>query len=215
MPSSASPQRVVVVGSSFAGLTAALELRKHLHARHEVVVLDPRELFTFIPSLIWLPFGIRAPEDITFPLAPLYERKGIRYINEAAVRIDTEAHVVTTTSGEALPYDRLLIATGPRLAFEKVPGLGPEAGYTQSVCNLDHALLAQDAWEHFLENPGPSWSEPPRAAPASARRTSSCSTSTTGSRRRVWPTWPRSRSCQPSRTSATSASAVSGTPPRA
>jgi len=155
MPSSASPQRVVVVGSSFAGLTAALELRKHLHARHEVVVLDPRESFTFIPSLIWLPFGLRTPDDITFPLAPLYERKGIRYINEAAASIDTDAHVVTTTSGEALPYDRVLIATGPRLAFEKVPGLGPEAGYTQSVCNLDHALLAQDAWERFLEHPGP------------------------------------------------------------
>jgi sulfide:quinone oxidoreductase len=155
MSSSTSPQRVVVVGSSFAGLTAALELRKHLHARHEVVVLDPRESFTFIPSLIWLPFGLRTPDDITFPLAPLYERKGIRYINEAAARIDTDAHVVTTTSGEALPYDRLLIATGPRLAFEKVRGLGPEDGYTQSVCNLDHALLAQDAWERFLENPGP------------------------------------------------------------
>jgi NADH dehydrogenase FAD-containing subunit len=60
MSSSTSPQRVVVVGSSFAGLTAALELRKHLHARHEVVVLDPRESFTFIPSLIWLPFGPHA-----------------------------------------------------------------------------------------------------------------------------------------------------------
>ncbi|HEX2412876.1 MAG TPA: FAD/NAD(P)-binding oxidoreductase [Solirubrobacteraceae bacterium] len=155
MSSSTSPQRVVVVGSSFAGLTAALELRKHLHARHEVVVLDPRESFTFIPSLIWLPFGLRTPDDITFPLAPLYERKRIRYINEAAARIDTDALVVTTTAGEALPYDRLLIATGPRLAFEKVRGLGPEAGYTQSVCNLDHALLAQDAWERFLENPGP------------------------------------------------------------
>ena len=148
-------QRVVVLGSSFAGLTAALELRKHLDERHEVVVLDPRDHFTFIPSLIWLPFGLRQPDDITFPLAPLYESKGIRYINEAAARIDTEAHVITTTSGDELPYDRLLIATGPRLAFEKIPGLGPEHGHTQSVCNLDHALLAEEAWESFLENPGP------------------------------------------------------------
>jgi sulfide:quinone oxidoreductase len=148
-------QRVVVVGSSFAGLTAALELRKHLHERHEVVVLDPRDHFTFIPSLIWLPFGLREPDEITFPLAPLYESKGIRFVNEAAARIDTDAHVVTTSAGDALPYDRLLLATGPRLAFEKVPGLGPEHGYTQSVCNLDHALLAGEAWERFLENPGP------------------------------------------------------------
>ena len=151
----ATPQRVVVVGSSFAGLTAALELRKRLDERHEIVVLDPREDFTFIPSLIWLPFGTRTAGDVTFPLAPLYERKGIRFVNEAAASIDPEAHVVTTAGGEALAYDRLLIATGPRLAFEKVPGLGPEQGHTQSVCNLDHALLAKDAWERFLENPGP------------------------------------------------------------
>lgn len=148
-------QRVVVVGSSFAGLTAALQLRKELHERHEVVVLDPRDHFTFIPSLIWLPFGLRKPDDITFPLRPLYEDKGIRFVNEAAARIDTEGRVVTTASGEAIAYDRLLVATGPRLAFEKIAGLGPEGGHTQSVCNLDHALLAGQAWEAFLENPGP------------------------------------------------------------
>jgi sulfide:quinone oxidoreductase len=148
-------QRTVVLGSSFAGLTAALELRRELHERHEIVVVDPRDHFTFIPSLIWLPFGLRKPEDITFEVAPLYESKGIAFVNDAAAQIDTDAHVVTTESGEELPYDHLLIATGPRLAFEKISGLGPEDGYTQSVCNLDHALLAEEAWEQFLENPGP------------------------------------------------------------
>jgi sulfide:quinone oxidoreductase len=155
-PSSAGgASRVVVLGSSFAGMTAALELRKHLDERHEIVVLDPRERFTFIPSLIWLPFGLRDPDDITFALEPLYDRKGIRFVNEAAAHVDAGGHVVTTASGNAIEYDKLLVATGPRLAFEKVPGLGPESGHTQSVCNLDHALLARDAWEAFLENPGP------------------------------------------------------------
>ena len=85
--------------------------------------------------------------------------------------------------GEEIEYDRLLIATGPRLAFEKIPGLGPDGGHTQSVCNLDHALLAGEAWEALLESPGPSWSEPHRAARASVPPTSSSSTSSTGSRR--------------------------------
>lgn len=148
-------KRVVVVGSSFAGMTAALDLRKRLDPAHEVVVLDPREVFTFIPSLIWLPFGLREPEDISFPLAPMYEKKGIRFVNEAAAAIDVEDRVVTTSSGDSISYDRLMLATGPRLAFEKVPGLGPEGGFTQSVCNMDHALSTRGAWERFLENPGP------------------------------------------------------------
>ncbi len=154
MPSS-DRKRVVVVGSSFAGLTAALELKRVVGDRHEIVVLDPRSEFTFIPSLIWVPFRGRDPQDVTFTLAPIYARKGIRFINEAAEKIDLPAHTVTTASGEELAYDRLFIGTGPRLAFEKVPGLGPHGGHTQSVCNLEHALLARDAWDRFLETPGP------------------------------------------------------------
>lgn len=153
MPSAGT--RVVVIGSSFAGLTAALEVRRKLGPSTEVVVLDPRDHFTFIPSLIWLPFGGRQAEDITFDLDTVYRKKGVRFINEAAGNIDTDARTVTTMSGTELHYDRLVMATGPRLAFDKVPGLGPEHGYTQSVCNLDHALLARDAWDEFLKNPGP------------------------------------------------------------
>ncbi|MGZ8438766.1 MAG: NAD(P)/FAD-dependent oxidoreductase [Candidatus Limnocylindrales bacterium] len=153
--SASSSKRAVVVGSSFAGMTAALELRKRLAARHEVVVLDPHADFTFIPSLIWLPFGMREPEDVTFPLAPMYAKQGIRFINEAATGFDLDAHTVVTSSGHELTYDRLMLATGPRLAFEKVPGLGPVDGHTQSVCNLEHALLTRGAWKRFLENPGP------------------------------------------------------------
>ena len=153
--SASSSKRVIVVGSSFAGLTAALELRKRLDPRHEVVVLDPRADFTFIPSLIWLPFGLREAKDVTFPLAPMYAKQGIRFINEAATGFDLDARTVTTSSGQELPYDRLMLGTGPRLAFEKVQGLGPLGGYTQSVCNLEHAEMTRDAWARFLENPGP------------------------------------------------------------
>jgi 2-polyprenyl-6-methoxyphenol hydroxylase-like FAD-dependent oxidoreductase len=57
MSTTTESKRVVIVGSSFAGLTAAFELRKRTRGRHPVVVLDPRPDFTFIPSLIWVPFG--------------------------------------------------------------------------------------------------------------------------------------------------------------
>jgi sulfide:quinone oxidoreductase len=148
-------KRIVILGSSFAGLTAALETRRLVGDRHEIVVLDPRPDFTFIPSLIWLPFGLRDADDVTFALAPLYAKKGIRFVNQAATQIDLSGHAVTTDSGETIAYDRLFIGTGPRLAFEKVPGLGPHDGHTQSVCNLDHALMAREAWQRFLRDPGP------------------------------------------------------------
>jgi sulfide:quinone oxidoreductase len=146
--------RVVVIGSSFAGLTAALEVRRRLGDDVRVTVLDPRASFTFIPSLIWVPFGARTAEDVTFPLEPLYARKGITFVNEAAQGIDLERGIVHGATGDH-PYDRLVVATGPRLAFERIPGLGPVAGHTQSVCTLEHALLAGEAWDRFLADPGP------------------------------------------------------------
>ena len=145
----------MVVGSSFAGLTAAFELRKHLDPVHEVVVIEPRDHFTFIPSLIWVPFGMRDPEDVTFDLEPVYSKKGIGFINEWATGFDLDGRKVMTSGGQEVSYDSLLVATGPRLAFEKIDGLGPEGGFTQSVCNLEHAMITRDAWEEFLEKPGP------------------------------------------------------------
>lgn len=148
-------RRAVIIGSSFAGLTAALRARSELDPIHEVLVLDPRADFTFIPSLIWVPFGGRQPEDITFPLGPMYARKGIRFINQAATAIDVDRRVVTTADGTEISYDALLVATGPRLAFDRVDGLGPDEGHTQSVCRLDHAMGTRAAWDHFLRDPGP------------------------------------------------------------
>lgn len=151
------PRRgVVVVGSSFAGLTGAMELRRHLGPGTPITVVDRRDHFTFIPSLIWVPFGLREPEQITFPLAPLYARHGIDFVHGEAVGFDLEARAVEMEGAAAIGYERLLIATGPRLAFDAIEGLGPEgAGRTLSVCNLDHALDARAAWQRFVENPGP------------------------------------------------------------
>ena len=51
MANNGSRQQVVVAGSSFAGLTAALELRKHLDHHHRIVVLDRRADFTIMVAL--------------------------------------------------------------------------------------------------------------------------------------------------------------------
>jgi sulfide:quinone oxidoreductase len=47
-----------------------------------------------------------------------------------------------------------VIGTGPKLAFEEVPGLGPK-GFTQSVCTHGHALQAWEKYQQFVQAPGP------------------------------------------------------------
>ena len=53
-----------------------------------------------------------------------------------------------------MPYDYLVIATGPDLAFEEIEGLGPK-GFTQSICHVDHAEKAKAQFERFVNNPVP------------------------------------------------------------
>lgn len=67
-------KKIVVIGSNFAGLTAAVKLKNDLGDEHEIIVLSKEEKFLFLPSLIWLPFGLRSAEDITFPLEPIYQK---------------------------------------------------------------------------------------------------------------------------------------------
>ena len=49
---SGTTPRVVIVGGSFAGLTAAYELKRRLGSRVRVTVVDKGDRFVFIPSLI-------------------------------------------------------------------------------------------------------------------------------------------------------------------
>lgn len=146
--------KIIVVGGSFAGLTAAFELRKKLGREHEVLVISNNPQFVFIPSMPWVVLGTRTARDVTFDLEPVLRRKGIQFLNESLLEVKMEQNQVRTTT-RVLDYDYLVLATGPALDFEAVAGIGPHGGYTQSVCSLGHSLKAKDAFEKFLQNPGP------------------------------------------------------------
>jgi sulfide:quinone oxidoreductase len=146
-------KRVVVVGSSFAGLTAAVELKKKLKNKADVVVVSKTDSFVFMPSLIWVPFGLRNREDVSFPVRPVFEKFGIDFRKETVTGLELEKNTVVTDQGE-LSYDYLVLATGPKLNYAAVKGLGPDA-HTQSIFSPDAAEQAAVAWKKFLENPGP------------------------------------------------------------
>ena len=60
--------------------------------------------------------------------------------------MDADAPKVITETKE-LYYDYLVIATGPYLAFEQVPGLGPDKGHTECIFTLDQAERAKKGAE--------------------------------------------------------------------
>jgi len=118
-----------------------------------VTVISNVDYFHFVPSNPWVAVGKRIRKEISFPLAPVLKKRGIEFLHAPAERIDLEQNRVQTRLGP-ISYDYLIIATGPKLNFSAVPGLGPSC-HTQSVCSVDHAEQAWGAYQSFLKDPGP------------------------------------------------------------
>jgi sulfide:quinone oxidoreductase len=132
----------------------AYEMKKELRKTDRVTVVNNGPNFHFVPSNPWVAVGWRGRKDIEFPAAPYLERKGIGFDPRGAKRVHAERSQLELSDGALLDYDFLVIATGPKLAFEEIEGLGP-GGHTQSICHVDHAQKAAAAWNAFVANPGP------------------------------------------------------------
>jgi sulfide:quinone oxidoreductase len=153
--------RVVVPGAGIAGHTAAAFARSWLGRGHTVTVVSPKPDYSWVPSNIWVGVGLMKPVQVTFPLAPVYERAGIEFVQASAREIHLEGDrdaattyvIAESADGVArkVPYDFLVNATGPALRFDKTEGLGPEGGHSLSVCIPQHAAQAAAALAEEVE----------------------------------------------------------------
>ncbi|WP_458701155.1 NAD(P)/FAD-dependent oxidoreductase [Sulfurospirillum sp. 1307] len=157
--------KVVILGAGVSGHTTASFLKTWLGKKHEVVVVTPNSKWNWIPSNIWVGVGGMTKEDVVFELAPVYEKIGVDFRQARAVSINPEGSsesdkpfvtVEYTGQGkvgqkENITYDYLVNATGPKLNFGATEGLGPDNGYTVSVCTADHAVHANNELDKIIE----------------------------------------------------------------
>ena len=155
--------RTVILGAGVAGHTAALHLRRMVGKEHDVVVVAPNSKWNWIPSNIWVGVGQMTVKQVTFPLAPIYQRKGVEFHQALAIELHGEGstelprpHVTVRYTDPAregevanLEYDYLINATGPKLNFGATPGLGPD-GNTWSVCTAGHAVETAKAFDDVV-----------------------------------------------------------------
>jgi sulfide:quinone oxidoreductase len=145
---------VVVIGAGLGGMPMAYEMKALLRKSDSVTVVGNGPNFHFVPSNPWLAVRWRKRSDIEFPAAPFLDKKGIAFDPRGAKRVHPQKNQVELGDGTMLAYDYLILATGPKLAFDEVEGLGPN-GHTQSVCHVDHAEAAAKKWDEFVQAPGP------------------------------------------------------------
>lgn len=145
---------IVILGAGTGGMPAAYEMKDAVGNDHEVTVINEKEDFQFVPSNPWVAVGWRERNDITVPINKYLSKKNINFIAARVDKIDATNNKLELNNNETVDYDYLIIATGPKLAFEEVEGSGPE-GFTESVCVTDHAEKAWEKYQKLLDKPGP------------------------------------------------------------
>ena len=145
---------IIIIGAGIGGLPMAFEMREIARPEDRVTVLANTKTFHFVPSNPWVAVNWRKREEVELEIAPLLANRKIDFDSTGVKRVHPGENRLELADGRSLDYDFLIIATGPKLAFDEIEGLGPQ-GHTQSICHIDHALSANDEWAKFVADPGP------------------------------------------------------------
>ena len=107
--------RVVILGCGFGGLFAARALRK---APVDITVVDRTNHHLFQPLLYQVATAGLAAPAVAEPIRRILAgQKNTTVLYGEAQRVDLAARKVILENGEALAYDRLILATGARDSY--------------------------------------------------------------------------------------------------
>jgi demethylphylloquinone reductase len=124
------PARICILGGGFGGLYTALRLSQlpwSNSEKPEIVLIDQRDRFLFVPLL----YELVTKELQTWEIAPPYEEilanTGVRFIQAAVAGISLSEKRVQLQTGVELAYDRLVLAMGGETPLHHVSGAAEHA----------------------------------------------------------------------------------------
>ena len=136
--------RITVIGAGFGALTAIRKLRAG-DTNVEIDVVAPKPEFVYFPGTIWVPTGLRKPEDLVVPLHNFFRRMNVTYHKAEATGL-RDAGRTLETSGSDISNDGLIIASGGRF-IRKLPGIEHSitpCGGTAATVEIRDRLAAMD-----------------------------------------------------------------------
>lgn len=111
---------ITILGTGFAALTAIKNVRKQA-PNATITVIAPKDEMIYLPSLIWIPSGLRKGDDLRINLQNFFNRQRVQYIQGTVQNVTNGGRTVITDQGE-YHNDGLIIATGGRF-IKKLPGI--------------------------------------------------------------------------------------------
>ena len=136
--------QILVVGGGAAGITAAAQLRR-ARPELEIAILEPASEHWYQPGWTLVGGGVFSLEETGRPERDVIP-SGVTWIQEAAASFDPEHNQVSTSGGQTLSYDVLIVATGLTLAWDRIKGLSEALG-KGGVCSNYSKDFAPYTWE--------------------------------------------------------------------
>jgi sulfide:quinone oxidoreductase len=137
--------KIVVLGGGFAGVEAAIKLRKY---GYEVTLISERDYMFIYPVSIWIPVGKRSFEDTKLSLFDLEKKHGFKVLIETVTQIDSKQQRIHTDK-QIHPYDYLFVALG--MSKVKIKGLKN----THSICGKpDESVVIKEQLENLIAKGG-------------------------------------------------------------
>jgi len=137
-------KKVLILGGGFAGVDAAIYLKK---MDYDVTLVSNREYFYIFPTSIWIPTHESEFKDVCVDLKELQDAHKFNLLIDGVTEISAKENRVTLESGKILnDYDYLIVAMGA--AKMKHKGLEN----TLSICgDPSQSLKIRDALDALVE----------------------------------------------------------------
>ncbi len=130
--------RYVIVGNGVAGITAAFTIRAREHDAAITVISGESDFFFSRTALMYAFMDRLTLRDLEPHERKVYDRQRIQRIRGWVADLDASAHSLTLRTGERIPYDRLLLATG------SLPNRPAWAAMDPAPDGLVHFVTLQD-----------------------------------------------------------------------
>lgn len=138
-----SIKRIVIIGNGVAGLTAADHVRRN-HPECEIDLIGRENHNAYnrmaIAKLISSPTGVSGLHLL--PTQWYAEQRVTAWLNTHVAGLDTARREVTLATRKALPYDRLILATGSSAQIPPMTGYGVDGSFV--LRDADDAMTIRD-----------------------------------------------------------------------
>lgn len=126
--------KIVIVGGGAGGIMALARLHSAI-ANPDITIIAPNEVHLYQPGQVFMAAGLYTQDDIVKPNKDFIP-DDVKWIKDEVARFDPEENQVTTRSGEVVPYDYMVVATGIVSHYDWIEGLSKDDIGTNGIAGV-------------------------------------------------------------------------------